>query len=73
MEDSKLHDRLARSMHGAGIFGRFKDILCQAGKDWLDRWFGYQAEIYEARVKEWLKSEDIEVIVDPNRKKLLRS
>jgi len=71
--DPKLHDRLARSMHGAGTFGRFKDILYQAGGKWLDRWYGYQAEVHEARVREWLKSEDFEVIVDTDREKVLRS
>ena len=73
VDDPKLHDRLARSIHGAGTFGRFKDVLYQAGRDWLDRWYGYQAEVHEARVKEWLQSENIELLLDPDRKKSLRS
>ncbi len=67
IEDPKLHARLARTIQGNGTFARFKNALNQAGKGCLDRWYAYKADIHQARVKEWLESEGIELKVDPGR------
>ena len=62
--DARLGDRLDRAIQGRGAFGRFKDVLAGWPAE-RERWFQFHDARLRERVLDWLRSEDIEAIVEP--------
>ena len=64
VQDSRLQARLARAIVGRGAFRRFGDALAGNLHE-RRRWFEFKRAQLEARVREWLESEEIELVEDP--------
>jgi hypothetical protein len=67
VQDSRLQARLARAIVGSGAFRRFGDTLSGYFHE-RRRWFEFKNARLEARVRDWLASEEIELIEDPGDK-----
>jgi predicted nucleotidyltransferase len=64
VRDERLQDRLRRAISGRGAFRYFKDVLYDYPRE-RERWFAFQDERTTERVREWLESEGIEPIIEP--------
>ena len=67
VQDSRLQASLAREILGPGAFRRFQDRLSGDFHE-RRRWFEFKNARLEARIREWLASEVIELIEDPRDK-----
>ncbi len=67
VQDRRLQGWLARSIVGSGAFRRFKDALSGDFHE-RHRWFEFKNARLEARIRDWLESEEIELIEDPRDK-----
>lgn len=59
--DPRLRNRLDRAIRGRGAFRRFKDELLDAPVE-RERWFAFQQERLEARARDWLEDEGIQLV-----------
>lgn len=59
--DPRLRDRLDRAIRGRGAFRRFKDELLDAPAE-RERWFAFKQERLEARARDWLEDEGIQLV-----------
>ena len=64
VQDSRLQGWLARAIVGRGAFRRFGDALSGNFHE-RRRWFEFKNARLEMRIREWLESEEIELIEDP--------
>ncbi len=64
VQDSRLQAWLARDIVGRGAFRRFQDRLSGDFHE-RRRWFEFKNARLEARIRDWLASEEIEPIEDP--------
>ena len=64
VQDSRLQAWLARAIVGPGAFRRFQDALSGNFHE-RRHWFEFKNARLEARVRDWLASEEIELIEDP--------
>jgi hypothetical protein len=62
VSDSRLQSRLDRAIRGRGAFRRFKDELRDADAEVEQRWYAFKQQRLEARAREWLADEGIELI-----------
>jgi hypothetical protein len=60
VNDNRLRALLDVATKGKGAFRRFKDVL-QEHPEQRERWFAFQKERANRRVRRWLESEGIEV------------
>ncbi len=67
VEDDGLRHRLESAIKGRGGFRRFKDVLSQRFHE-RERWFRFSAARVEERMREWLASEEIELIEEPGER-----
>jgi len=67
IDNPGLFNRLTLAIQGKGAFGRFKEVLAQAGGTWLDQWYTFEADRHESRVREWLIDNDVEMKVNRER------
>ncbi|MGH8003656.1 MAG: UPF0158 family protein, partial [Limisphaerales bacterium] len=56
--DDALREKLATAVQGQGAFRRFKDVLLAYPED-RRKWFTFSSERDEARIREWLKENQI--------------
>jgi GrpB-like predicted nucleotidyltransferase (UPF0157 family) len=61
VNDNRLRALLDVATKGKGAFRRFKDVL-QDHPEERERWFAFQKERANRRVRRWLESEGIEVV-----------
>jgi uncharacterized protein UPF0158 len=59
--DSSLRDLLDVAIAGKGAFRRFKDVLIQAPQE-RERWFRFQDERVNGRLRAWLAANGIEAL-----------
>src|SRR5262249_40414797 len=57
--DAKLRDRLAAAIASKGVFRRFKDAIASDPRE-RERWFRFQAERANGRIRAWLADNEIE-------------
>ncbi len=67
VEDDRLGQRLESAIKGRGAFRRFKDVLSQNFHE-RERWFRFSDARVEERLREWLASEEIELIEEPGER-----
>jgi Uncharacterised protein family (UPF0158) len=67
VQDSRLQAWLARAIVGAGAFRRFGDTLSGDFHE-RRRWFEFKKARLEVRIRDWLASQEIELIEDPRDK-----
>jgi Uncharacterised protein family (UPF0158) len=67
VEDDGLRHRLESAIKGRGAFRRFKDVLSQRFHE-RECWFRFSAARVEERIREWLASEEIELIEEPGER-----
>lgn len=67
VDKSGFRVSLERAIQGRGAFRRFKDVLAQSFHE-RERWFRFKAARVEERVREWLASEEIELIEEPGER-----
>ena len=60
VSDNRLRALLDVATHGKGAFRRFKDVL-QEHPEERERWFAFEKERANRRIRRWLASEGIEV------------
>jgi hypothetical protein len=58
VSDKRLQELLEVAIQGKGAFRRFKDVLGRDPAE-LQRWFAFQMERLDTRVREWLADEGI--------------
>lgn len=56
-----LRELLGVAIAGKGAFARFKDVLTRSPTE-RERWFGFRERRLEARAREWLSGNDIELV-----------
>jgi hypothetical protein len=61
VNDNRLRALLDVATKGKGAFRRFKDVL-QEHPEERERWFAFQKERANRRIRRWLESEGIEVV-----------
>ncbi len=61
VSNPRLQERLERSVHGKGAFRHFKDVLLDDPKE-RERWFAFSQERLHQRIRDWLATEEIELI-----------
>lgn len=61
VDDNRLRALLDVATRGKGAFRRFKDVL-QEHPEERERWFAFQKERANRRIRRWLESEGIEVV-----------
>jgi len=59
--DSRLRELLVVAIAGKGAFRRFKDVLIQAPHE-RERWFRFQEERVNGRLRAWLAANGIETL-----------
>ncbi len=60
-----VRNRLEHSLHGSGVFRRFKEALKDSGGDpQLQRWYAFQQARRWERAVQWLKEEGVEPLVE---------
>jgi hypothetical protein len=64
VQDERLQDRLWRAIQGRGAFRCFKDTLAYYPRE-RERWFEFTDNLQQQRVLDWLASEGIEPIIEP--------
>lgn len=57
--DSRLRALLDVALQGKGAFRRFKDVLLEVPEE-RERWFAFQRECMQHRIRRWLETEGIE-------------
>ena len=65
--DNRLRALLDVATRGKGAFRRFKDVL-QEHPEERERWFAFQKERANHRIRRWLESEGIEVVTPQPKK-----
>jgi Uncharacterised protein family (UPF0158) len=58
VSDKQLQQLLEVAIHGKGAFRRFKDVLARDPAE-QQRWFAFQMERLDTRVREWLADEGV--------------
>ncbi len=58
---AQLRGLLEVAISGKGAFRRFKDVLARSPAE-LERWFGFRQRRLEARARQWLAENDIELV-----------
>ena len=61
VNDNRLRALLDMATKGKGAFRRFKDVL-QDHPEERERWFAFQKERANRRIRRWLESEGIEAV-----------
>lgn len=64
VDDNRLRALLDTAIQGSGAFRRFKDAL-RSHPDERERWFAFQQECVQRRIRRWLDSEEIEAVPPP--------
>jgi hypothetical protein len=57
---SDAYDQIRAYFSKRGAYGRFKDLLERRGL--LEDWYSYEQGAYEAALREWANSEDLDVV-----------
>lgn len=55
-KNEHLSEKLSIALNGKGAFRRFKDVLANAGKGWMDSWHQWQNDHLYEELREWLIS-----------------
>jgi hypothetical protein len=61
VRDPHLKELLTVAIQGQGAFGRFKYAISRYPEE-RDRWYQFKDQQLQARIREWLDSEDIEAV-----------
>ncbi len=61
IDDNRLRALLDTAIQGSGAFRRFKDVLVAHPQE-RERWFAFEQQCVQRRIRRWLESEGIEAI-----------